>query len=87
MKSISRLYINFSSNLEKTGITETGRKFENTCSFPVLYVGTTFAIFSCTGKIPRLKDKLHICVSGIVMQSLMFFISPAPIHSTQQSYL
>ena len=40
------------------------------------YMGTTFAIFSCAGKIPRLKDKLHIWVSGIVMQSIMFFIMP-----------
>ena len=44
-------------------------------------MGTTFAIFSCAGKIPRLKDKLHIWVSGIVMQSLMFFIMPGFISS------
>ena len=73
IKTIKRLYTSLSNNLEKTGSTETGLKFENTISSLDLNRGTTLAIFSSKGKIPEAKDMLHTCFRGIHIISFMCF--------------
>ena len=47
----------------------------NTKSSPGLFKGKTLALFSSQGKIPFTNDKLLIWVSGILIQSLMHFIT------------
>ena len=89
MKLVCLLNISPSRNFVKTGRIDTGQWFENICSFPILYIGTTFAILSCVNKssthnITKSAAGLHREIIGGSHWSLYFHHWIKAHRTTQQ---